>query len=100
MSGTTATCLWGRHCGEQHHFPPEHALFPWLQSAAAMGQAEAVCQGFPNPCTWQSLSLQGGHSAPDGHSVKQPCLESHQCILACGLGLSFSEEESPPEFLS
>lgn len=91
MSGTTATCLGGGHCGEQHHFPPEHALLLWLQSAAAMEQAEAVSQGFPNPCTRQSLSLQ------DGHSVKQPCSESHH-ILACGLGPSFSEEESPPEF--
>lgn len=65
-----------------------------------MGQAEAVSQGFLKPCTQQSLSLQGGHSAPAGHSVIQPCLESHHRILACGLGLSFSEEESPPEFFS
>lgn len=65
-----------------------------------MGQAEAVSQGFPNPSTQQSLSLQGGRSAPAGHYVKQPCLESHQRVLACGLGPSFSEEESPPEFFS
>lgn len=63
VPGTTATHLWGRHCGEQHHFPPEHALLsqllPWGRQRLFATDFQTHAPGRASPSRVGSLLLMG-----------------------------------------